>query len=192
MTPLASCRSQQEEGQDQEDSCLFISPPTLTSYGEADTPRPYYLRGQPKYSSTPFLLPPAPTSGEKQELVATNLEARLGSLEEQEDSGFCSLSSEADSLKDTPSSPPPPSLGALPKRRSPRNLSKNLDSISRLTKLKPCRDGSSLVQESASFVNFSQPPLHHTESQRRVLFRYCSLSYLLTYGSSTIQVPPPP
>ena len=45
-----------------------------------ETPRPYFLRGHPKFSSTPLLIPNNENKGNQ--LVGTNLEDRLHSLEE--------------------------------------------------------------------------------------------------------------
>jgi hypothetical protein len=59
----------------------LMSPPTLVTFSEL-TPRPYFLRGQPKYSSTPLLVPAA---GSAKEFVGINLEDRLGLLEEHKD-----------------------------------------------------------------------------------------------------------
>ena len=45
-----------------------------------ETPRPYFLRGHPKFSSTPLLIPNNENKGNQ--LVGTNLEDRLHSLDE--------------------------------------------------------------------------------------------------------------
>jgi len=131
-----------------------ISPPTKVSFA-SNTPRPYFLRGQAKYSSTPVLdsSPSSLLSNATKDLVVSNLESRLEGLVEPEedlsqiehDSGFETLNSEDSSLpvSPCPRSPGPTKtvLGALPKRRSPRHLHKNLDSIERLTRLKPGKTG---------------------------------------------------
>ena len=66
--------------EDLQDSALhLLSPPNTVTFAE-ETPRPYFLRGQPKYSSTPLLLP---LPAAKEELVATNLDAKLQALQEQ-------------------------------------------------------------------------------------------------------------
>jgi len=149
-----------------EDSALLISPPNQATFSEA-SPRPYFLRGHPKYSSTP-LLPNNDNKGEP--LVGINLEDRLQSLEEHrnlsDDSGFDTLtstdsSSPASSTR--PTSPPPRALGALPKRRSPRNLSKNLS-----TKV----SGGAKVEKPGSFVNFTSSGSCFPPSQKRALFKY--------------------
>jgi len=159
--------------EDLQDSALhLLSPPNTVTFAE-ETPRPYFLRGQPKYSSTPLLLP---LPAAKEELVATNLDAKLQALQEQgegeasHDSGFDSLHSSLDpSLHSSldcsaprPTSPAPlrRALGALPKRRSPRNLSKSLAGIERLQGAK------------GSFVNFSEPTPAFPPSQKRALFKY--------------------
>merc|ERR1719357_274169 len=127
-----------------EDSALLISPPNQVTFAD-ETPRPYFLRGHPKFSSTPLLIPNNENKGNQ--LVGTNLEDRLHSLEEHkslsDDSGFDTLPSTESSSPSTssssthPSSPPPRALGALPKRRSPRNISKGK------------------VDKPSSFVNFT-------------------------------------
>merc|ERR1719209_1310637 len=156
-----------------EDSALLISPPNQATFTEA-SPRPYFLRGHPKYSSTPLLVPNnSDIKGEP--LVGTNLEDRLQSLEEHrslsDDSGFDTLtstdsSSPASSTR--PSSPPPRALGALPKRRSPRNLSKNLSSkVSGVERLLPEK-----ATKPGSFVNFTSSGSSFPPSQKRALFKY--------------------
>jgi len=156
-----------------EDSALLISPPNQATFTEA-SPRPYFLRGHPKYSSTPLLVPNNDNKGDP--LVGINLEDRLQSLEEHrslsDDSGFDTLpstdsSSPASSTR--PSSPPPRALGALPKRRSPRNLSKNLSAkvngVERLVR-------GSKVDKPGSFVNFTSSGSSFPPSQKRALFKY--------------------
>ena len=68
-----------------QDSGFLISPPNQVSYSTSEdvTPRPYFLRGQPKYSSTP-LLPGCPATAPNQ-LTSINLEERLEELQEQQD-----------------------------------------------------------------------------------------------------------
>ena len=68
-----------------QDSGLLISPPNQVTYSTSEdvTPRPYFLRGQPKYSSTP-LLPGGPATAPNQ-LTSINLEERLEELQEQQD-----------------------------------------------------------------------------------------------------------
>ena len=68
-----------------QDSGLLISPPNQVTYSTSEdvTPRPYFLRGQPKYSSTP-LLPGCPATATNQ-LTSINLEERLEELQEQQD-----------------------------------------------------------------------------------------------------------
>merc|ERR1719500_292917 len=155
-----------------EDSALLISPPNQATFSEA-SPRPYFLRGLPKYSSTP-LLPNNDNKGEP--LVGINLEDRLQSLEEHrnlsDDSGFDTLtstdsSSPASSTR--PYSPPPRALGALPKRRSPRNLSKNLSTKG---------NGGAEIEKPGSFVNFTSSGSCFPPSQKRALFKCCLGSYL--------------
>jgi len=151
-----------------EDSALLISPPNQATFTEA-SPRPYFLRGHPKYSSTPLLLP---NNDKKDEpLIGVNLEDRLQSLEEHrslsDDSGFETLpstepSSPASSTR--PSSPPPRALGALPKRRSPRNLSKNISTKG--------SGGEAKVEKPSSFVNFTSSGNCFPPSQKRALFKY--------------------
>merc|ERR1719180_188636 len=158
-----------------EDSALLISPPNQATFTEEASPRPYFLRGHhPKYSSTPLLVPNNnDVKGEP--LVGTNLEDRLQSLEEHrslsDDSGFDTLtstdsSSPASSTR--PSSPPPRALGALPKRRSPRNLSKNLSiKVNGVERLLPVRS-----IKPSSFVNFTSSGSSFPPSQKRALFKY--------------------
>jgi len=150
-----------------EDSALLISPPNQATFTEA-SPKPYFLRGHPKYSSTPLLVPNNDNKGEP--LVGINLEDRLHSLEENrslaDDSGFDTLPSTESSSPasiNRPSSPPPRALGALPKRRSPRNLSKNQS-----TKV----NGGSKVEKPGSFVNFTSSGSSFPPSQKRALFKY--------------------
>lgn len=163
-----------------QDSGLGImSPPNQVTYSEL-TPRPYFLRGQPKYSSTPLLVPAA---GQGKEFVGTNLEDRLGFLEENKDtsqvhhdSGFSSLHSSLESSA-PPSPPPRPDLGTLPKRRSPRHRDKKPEaaarpggSTDRLTRLRP--GGDRAGSDTAGFVNFSHSKLLYPPSQKRALFKY--------------------
>merc|ERR1712002_627144 len=104
-------------------STLEISPPTKVSFSSSTTsttsttPRPYFLRGQAKYSSTPVLeaSPSSILSSATKDLVVSNLEWRLEGLAETEDSsqleqdsGFETLTSEDSSL---PVSPTPRSPG---------------------------------------------------------------------------------
>ena len=58
-----------------------------------------------------------------------------------------------------PSSPPPRALGALPKRRSPRNISKNQSLKGK-------------VDKPSSFVNFTSSASSFPPSQKRALFKY--------------------
>jgi len=149
-----------------EDSALLISPPNQVTFAD-ETPRPYFLRGQPKFSSTPLLIPNNENKGNQ--LVGTNLEDRLHSLEEHkslsDDSGFDTLPSTespspcTSSSSTHPSSPPPRALGALPKRRSPRNISKNQSSKGK-------------VDKPSSFVNFTSSASSFPPSQKRALFKY--------------------
>lgn len=87
--------------EDLQDSAIhLLSPPNTVTFAE-ETPRPYYLRGQPKYSSTPLLLPLAAA---KEELVATNLDAKLQALQEQ---GEAEASHDSGKLPPPTSWPPP-------------------------------------------------------------------------------------
>jgi len=157
-----------------EDSALLISPPNQATFTEA-SPRPYFLRGHhPKYSSTPLLVPNInDVKGEP--LVGTNLEDRLQSLEEHrslsDDSGFDTLTSTDSSSpasSSRPSSPPPRALGAFPKRRSPRNLSKNLSTkVNGVERLLPVKS-----IKPSSFVNFTSSGSSFPPSQKRALFKY--------------------
>jgi len=164
-----------------------ISPPTKVSFA-SNTPRPYFLRGQAKYSSTPVLdsSPSSLLSNATKDLVVSNLESRLEGLVEPEedlsqiehDSGFETLNSEDSSLpvSPLPRSPGPTKtvLGALPKRRSPRHLHKNLDSIERLnlTRLKPGKTGGLRSSLSEDLKDVSKEKLASSPLENRVLFKY--------------------
>jgi len=169
-----------------QDSGFLISPLTKVTYTE-ETPRPYFLRGQPKYSSTPCFPSNANSSvtnnTTRDYSVVKNLKDRLECLVEpteasvlEEDSGFETLPS-SPLVTATPQSPGPQStsLGALPKRRSPRHLAKAADGIERLTRLKVGgRAGATynVKTEEKGFKNFSSGNTSFPPSQKRVLFKY--------------------
>lgn len=162
-----------------------ISPPTKVSFA-SNTPRPYFLRGQAKYSSTPVLdsSPSSLLSNATKDLVVSNLESRLEGLVEPEedlsqieqDSGFETLNSEDSSL---PVSPTPRSpgatttvLGAAPKRRSPRHLHKNLDSIERFTRLTRLKPGALRSSLSEDLKDISKEKFASSPLENRLHFKY--------------------
>ena len=79
-------------------------------------------------------------------------------------------SSSPASSSDRPSSPPPRALGALPKRRSPRNLSKNLST--KVTGVERLPRGGKIDKKPGSFVNFTSSSTSFPPSQKRALFKY--------------------
>jgi len=138
-----------------------ISPPTQVTY-ELATPHPYNLRQPVRWSSTPLpLLGAQAGSGATPALVKAasspifsnvvsgppiveivDFRKRLEVLDQQQDSGYDSLLSEINESKspresDSSTQKNDTSLGAIPKRRSPRHkvLTRNLD-VERLGRLK--------------------------------------------------------